>query len=103
MDLVDAHILALNKLREGGDSSVYNLGNGEGFSVKEMIEAARKVTGHPIPAVIGERRPGDPSKLIASSKKAQEELDWKPNFTSIEDIIASAWKWHKKNPNGFKE
>jgi len=103
MDLVDAHILALNKLRNGGESSIYNLGNGEGFSVKEMIEAARKVTGHPIPAVMGDRRIGDPSKLIASSEKAQKELGWKLTFSKVEDIIASAWKWHSNNPEGFKK
>ncbi len=101
MDLVDAHILALERLRKGGKSTVYNLGSGEGFSVKEMIEAARTVTGHPIPAVVADRRPGDPSTLIASSKRAKEELGWMPRFTNIEDIIASAWKWHERNPNGF--
>lgn len=103
MDLADAHILGVDRLRMGGESAIYNLGNGEGFSVKEMIDAARKVTGHPIPAVIGERRAGDPSKLIASSEKAQRELKWKPKYTKVEDIIASAWKWHSKNPNGFKK
>ncbi|MFZ5965779.1 MAG: UDP-glucose 4-epimerase GalE [Bacillota bacterium] len=103
MDLVDAHILALNKLRDGADSTVYNLGIGEGFSVKEIIEAARTVTGHPIPAVISERRLGDPSKLVASSKKAQEELNWRPNYPNIEAIIASAWKWHKNHPSGFEK
>jgi UDP-glucose 4-epimerase len=101
MDLVEAHLLALQKLREGADSNVYNLGNGEGFSVMEIIEAARRVTGHPIPVVYSERRPGDPSRLIASSRKAQEELAWKPNFTRLEDIIETAWKWHKNNPEGF--
>jgi len=101
MDLVEAHILALDKLRQGAGSSVYNLGNGEGFSVKEMIEAARKVTGHPIPAVVSDRRAGDPSKLIASSQKVKEELGWKPRFIDIEDIIATAWKWHNNKPNGF--
>ncbi len=103
MDLANAHILALNNLREGKDSAVYNLGNGEGFSVKEMIDAARKVTGHEIPAVVGDRRIGDPSKLVASSQRAKEELGWKARFINIEDIIASAWKWHKNNPNGFKK
>ncbi len=101
-DLVEAHLLALGKLKEGSASGIYNLGNGEGFSVKEMIEAARRVTNHPIPAVVGERRIGDPSILIASSEKAQTELGWKPSFTKVEDIIASAWKWHKNNPNGYK-
>ncbi|MGE5633167.1 MAG: UDP-glucose 4-epimerase GalE [Caulobacteraceae bacterium] len=101
MDLVDAHILALKKLRGGSNSTVYNLGNGEGFSVKEMIEAARRVTGHPIPAVVVERRAGDPSKLIASSRKAQQELGWNPSYTTVDDIIATAWKWHRNNPEGF--
>ncbi len=102
MDLADAHILGVNRLKQGKDSAIYNLGSEEGFSVKEMIHAARKVTGHPIPSVIGERRGGDPSKLIASSKKAQRELNWKPSYTKIEDIIDSAWKWHSQNPNGFE-
>lgn len=101
MDLVDAHLLALQKLRDKADSNVYNLGNGEGFSVMEMIEAARRVTNHPIPTVYTERRAGDPSRLIASSEKAKKELGWKPNFTKVDDIIESAWKWHKNNPEGF--
>jgi UDP-glucose 4-epimerase len=103
MDLVEAHIMALNKLRAGGSSTVYNLGNGEGFSVNEMIEAARRVTGHPIPAVVAERRAGDPSKLIASSEKAQKELGWKSKHAGVEEIISSAWKWHKSHPDGFKK
>lgn len=103
MDLVDAHILALDKLRAGGESNIYNLGNGEGFSVKQVIEAARRVTGHPIPVVVCPRRAGDPSTLIASSKKAKEELGWEPRFGRIEDIIASAWNWHSKNPEGYGE
>jgi UDP-glucose 4-epimerase len=102
-DLVDAHILALESLRAGAGSNVYNLGNGEGFSVKEMVEAARRVTMHPIPAVICPRRAGDPSTLIASSAKAREELGWEPKFKSVEDIIASAWNWHRNNPQGFKK
>lgn len=103
MDLVEAHLLALKKLQRGGHSGIYNLGNGEGFSVKEMIEAARRVTGHPIPAVMTGRRSGDPSKLVASSRKAQEELGWKPKFIHVEDIIASAWKWHQGHPAGFEK
>jgi UDP-glucose 4-epimerase len=100
-DLVDAHILALKSLRDGADSNIYNLGSSEGFSVKEMIEAARRVTKHPIPAVICPRRAGDPSVLIASSSKAREQLGWVPKFKNVEDIIASAWNWHKNNPSGF--
>ncbi|MCG8539194.1 MAG: UDP-glucose 4-epimerase GalE [Clostridia bacterium] len=101
-DIADAHILALEKLRRDRSSDIYNLGNGEGFSVKEMIEAARGVTGHPIPAKVTDRRPGDPPKLVASSKKAMEELGWRPRFRNVEDIIKSAWKWHQNRPNGFK-
>lgn len=102
-DLANAHILAVEYLREGKDSDVFNLGNGSGFSVKEMIESARRVTGHEIPAKICERRAGDPARLIASSKKAKEILNWEPKFTNVEEIIASAWKWHKNNPNGFSK
>jgi len=101
-DLIDAHILALEKLRQGSESQIYNLGNGSGFSVKEVIEAARKVTGHPIPVKVVERRAGDPAQLIASSTKAQQELGWKPKFSNIEEIVATAWKWHQANPNGYK-
>ena len=103
IDLVNAHILALKKLDEDNESHIYNLGNGNGFSVKEMIEAARRVTNHPISAKIGERRAGDPARLVASSDKAMKELGWKPEYTNIEDIIASAWNWHQKHPNGFEE
>lgn len=103
MDLADAHILALKRLKNGGDSQIFNLGNGEGFSVKEVIEVARKVTGHEIPVEISPRRAGDPAKLIASSKKATEILGWKPRYAKLEDIIESAWKWHSKNPNGYED
>ena len=100
-DLARAHILALEYLRNGGESNIFNLGSGDGYSVMEMITAARKVTGHPIPAVIGKRRPGDPAKLVADSSKAQEILKWKPEVTRMEDIIATAWKWHSSHPNGY--
>lgn len=100
-DLADAHILALDKLRRDSSSAIYNLGNGEGFTVKEVVETARKVTGHPIPAKIAARRPGDPAKLVASSEKIINELGWNPKHNSLEEIIESAWKWHKSNPYGF--
>jgi len=100
-DLANAHILALERLLNGSDSDVFNLGNGQGFSVKEIIEAARKVTGHPIPAKVVARRPGDPARLVASNKKAIEVLGWKIQYPNIEDIIASAWKFHQNKPNGF--
>lgn len=101
-DLAQAHILAMKYLLEGGKSNIFNLGNGVGFSVKEVVETARKVTGHPIPAKEEERRAGDPSTLIASSKKAKEILGWKPQFDDLETIISTAWKWHQSHPNGYK-
>ena len=100
-DLAQAHILAVKYLAKGGESDVFNLGNGVGFTVKEVIETARKVTGHPIPAVESPRRGGDPAKLIASSEKAKKILEWKPEHASLEEIIESAWKWHKNHPNGY--
>ena len=103
MDLVDAHMKALERLENGGNSEIYNLGNGEGFSVKDVIESSREVTGHPIPAIISERRAGDPSILVASSEKAKKELGWKPQYTTVKSIIETAWKWHKSNPEGYKK
>lgn len=100
-DLADAHILAVKYLREGNKSDIFNLGNGIGFSVKEVIDTARKVTGHPIPAVISERRAGDPAQLIASSDKAKNILGWNPKHADLEEIISSAWNFHKNNPNGL--
>lgn len=102
-DLAQAHILAVKYLRNGGNSDIFNLGNGIGFSVKEVIETARKVTGHPIPALISPRRAGDPAKLIASSNKARKILGWKPEHAELEEIIATAWNWHKKHPNGYND
>ncbi|MDO5038485.1 UDP-glucose 4-epimerase GalE [Clostridium sp.] len=102
-DLASAHSLALERLMNGGESRIYNLGNGTGFSVKEMIEIARKVTNHPIPAEVAPRRAGDPAVLIASSDKAVKELNWKPKFNSVETIIETAWNWHKNHPNGFEK
>ncbi|WP_217078102.1 UDP-glucose 4-epimerase GalE [Clostridium baratii] len=102
-DLASAHSLALKRLMNGGESRIYNLGNGTGFSVKEMIDIARKVTGHEIPAKVAPRRAGDPAILIASSEKAMKELNWKPKFNSVETIIETAWNWHKNHPNGYKK
>lgn len=102
-DLIDAHILAFNYLKNGGESNVFNLGSSTGYSVKEMVEAAREVTGHEIPAEIHGRRAGDPSTLIASSKKAEEVLGWVPKRTSVKEIISDAWNWHANNPNGFSK
>ena len=82
-------------------SYTYNLGNGKGFSVQEVIETARKVTGHPIPAKVGSRREGDPDILIADSQKIKDELGWQPKYDTLDGIISSAWAWHRANPNGF--
>lgn len=101
-DLSQAHILALNYLRTGGKSEFINLGNGTGFSVMEVVEAARKVTGKNIEAQIVPRRAGDPSRLIGNSTKAREVLGWNPQFPEIEKIIESAWKWHEQNPHGYE-
>lgn len=100
-DLIEAHILALYKLIETKQSNYYNLGSGEGYSVEEMITAAREVTNHPIPAVISPRRAGDPARLIASSAKAKKELKWQPKYTNVKEIIASAWNYHQKYKDGF--
>lgn len=100
LDLAAAHLLALRAL-ETSSQLVYNLGNGQGFSVREVIAACREVTGHSIPEKIGPRRPGDPAVLVASSRKIQSELGWKPQVANLEDIVASAWEWHQRNPHGF--
>ena len=99
-DLAQAHILALKALDKG--SRTYNLGNGQGFTVKEVIKTARQVTGHPIPAVVGPRRPGDPAVLIASSEKIKRELGWEPQFPELRTIIETAWKWHSAHPHGYR-
>ncbi|KIL36838.1 UDP-glucose 4-epimerase [Cohnella kolymensis] len=101
-DLADAHLLALDRLRQGGESAVYNLGNGLGYSVKQVIETARHVTGHAIPAVTRDRRAGDPAVLVASSARARDELGWSPSRSRLEDIISSSWNWHRTHPEGFK-
>ena len=102
LDLADAHVLALEAL-ERESKLIFNLGNGRGFSVREVIEAAREVTGHPIPAVESPRRPGDPAVLVASSEKITRELGWKPKFADLKTIIRTAWAWHQKHPHGYRE
>ena len=102
-DLARAHILALDKIMAENESVTYNLGNGSGFSVKEVIETARKVTGKEIPCDIAERRAGDPSVLIASSDKLTKELGFEPEFNTLEKIIETAWKWHSTHPDGYKD
>ncbi|MFQ6019765.1 MAG: UDP-glucose 4-epimerase GalE, partial [Dehalococcoidia bacterium] len=98
-DLAGAHRLALDRCEVG--SGVYNLGSGRGFSVREVIEAARKTTGHPIPFQEGPRRPGDPAVLTASYERARTELGWEPEIGSLEEIIDSAWRWHRAHPQGY--
>ena len=100
-DLAQAHILAMEYLSKGGESNIFNLGNGVGFTVKEVIETARKVTNHTIPIREEERRAGDPSVLIASSEKARKVLGWKPQYADLETIISTAWKWHVNHPDGY--
>lgn len=100
-DLAQAHILAVEYLINGGVSDIFNLGNGVGYSVREVIDTARKVTGHPIPAIETPRRAGDPARLVASSEKAKTVLGWMPVHDSLEEIIGSAWNWHKNNPDGY--
>lgn len=102
-DLAQAHILAMKYLMEGKESNVFNLGNGVGFTVKEVIDTARKVAGHPIPAVVAPRRGGDPAQLIASSEKAKKVLGWNPEHADLEEIIRTAWNWHKQHPKGFAQ
>lgn len=102
-DLIAAHILALEYLKAGNESNTFNLGSNNGYSVKEMLEAARKVTGKEILAKISPRRAGDPSALVASSEKAKEILGWQPKYTSVEDIIATAWNWHVSHPKGYDD
>lgn len=99
VDLAQAHILALQSLDQG--SRKYNLGNGRGYSVKEVIDTAREITGHPIPAEIGPRRPGDPDVLIASSETINHDLGWEPVYPRLHDMIESAWKWHLAHPHGY--
>jgi UDP-glucose 4-epimerase len=100
IDLAQAHILALRAL--DGGSRTYNLGNGRGFSIQELINVAREITGHPIPTKVVARRPGDPAILIASSEKIRRELGWQPQYPELRAILESAWKWHVAHPNGYE-
>ena len=101
-DLVAAHLLALDALKDQ-DSLIYNLGNGSGYSVREVIETARRVTGHQIPAHEAPPRAGDAPRLVASSKKIREELGWVPLHTDLSDIVSSAWEWHRTHPHGYED
>lgn len=99
-DLVDAHVKALDHLQRGGDDLICNLGNGQGFSVRQIVDCARRVTGHAIPVVMGQRRAGDPARLVAAARKAQQVLGWQPRL-GVEAIIESAWRWHREHPHGY--
>lgn len=101
-DLVSAHLLALDALGER-DRLVYNLGNGNGYSVREVIETARLITGHPLPAVESPPRTGDPARLVASSTRIRRELGWQPKYPDLKDIVASAWEWHRSHPHGYEK
>ncbi|MCO5183712.1 MAG: UDP-glucose 4-epimerase GalE [Anaerolineae bacterium] len=98
-DLASAHILALRALDQG--SRTYNLGTGNGYSIREILDVARAVTGHPIPAIVGDRRPGDPAILIAGSDRIGRELGWEPQYSDLHHIIQSAWDWHRRHPDGY--
>ena len=102
-DLAQAHILAVSYLMNGGENNVFNLGNGVGFTVKEIIDTAEKVVGKPIKCEMAARRAGDPAQLVASSEKAKTVLGWKPKYDDIETIIGSAWNWHKEHPHGYDD
>ncbi len=102
-DLIAAHILALEYLKAGNESNFFNLGSNNGYSVKEMLAAAREVTGKEIPAVIAPRRAGDPSTLVASSEKAKSILGWQPKYNDVKKIIETAWNWHVSHPNGYEK
>jgi len=101
LDLADAHIKAVDYLQKGNESNIFNLGNGVGFSVKEIIDSAKQATNEDIKVVIGERRAGDPAKLIASNEKAKKILGWEPKYTDVKDVISTAWGWHKNHPDGY--
>ncbi|MDE0839401.1 MAG: UDP-glucose 4-epimerase GalE, partial [Kiritimatiellae bacterium] len=97
VDLARAHVLALSQT----SSNVFNLGTGNGFSVKEVVEVCREVTGRDIPMVMAPRRGGDPARLVAAADKVHAELGWSPQFTQLKDIVSSAWQWHQRHPNGY--
>ena len=102
-DLAQAHVKAVRYLLDGGQNDIFNLGNGAGFTVSEVIKAAENVVGRKIPTVLSERRAGDPATLVASSDKAKNILGWEPHYADIYTILETAWKWHRAHPNGFDE
>jgi len=103
VDLAQAHALAITHLRSGGDSRFYNLGNGNGYSVAEVIQTIEEVSGMPVPHTIGPRRPGDPARLIGSSAKVKADWNWDPEYPDLRSIIEHAWAWHSRHPNGYED
>jgi UDP-glucose 4-epimerase len=102
-DLASAHVLALQALAGGAPSTAYNVGVGEGFSVQEVLDATDRVVGRPVPRHLGPRRPGDPARLVADSTKIRRELGWSPQYTGLDEMIATAWRWHSSHPHGFPD
>jgi UDP-glucose-4-epimerase GalE len=100
-DLADAHVRALRALEDGAASTAYNLGNGEGMSVRQVIDAVGRVTGTAVPHRVGPRRPGDPARLVASSLRARTELGWQPRASQVDEIVRTAWEWHRRHPHGY--
>jgi UDP-glucose 4-epimerase len=100
-DLADAHVAALGRLEAGEPSRAYNLGNGTGMSVREVLETADRVVGRPVPHTVGPRRPGDPARLVASNARASRELNWRPRWGELSMIVETAWRWHSRWPRGY--
>ncbi|MFI5177802.1 MAG: UDP-glucose 4-epimerase GalE [Vicinamibacterales bacterium] len=101
-DLADAHVSALRALEAGAPSSAYNLGNGQGMSVRQVLESVTRATGREVPHAIGPRRPGDPARLVASSARARRELGWTPRLAALDEIVRTAWAWHERHPRGYE-
>jgi len=102
-DLSQAHVLSMERLFSESKSNIFNVGTGKGYSVKEIIETARKITGHEIPAIVSPRRFGDPAELVANAEKIKKEIGWEPKFSDLKTIMEAAWNWHKNNPNGYRK
>jgi UDP-glucose 4-epimerase len=101
-DLADAHVAALRSLEASGPSAAYNLGNGQGASVRDLLAAVERVTGRKVPYRVGPRRPGDPARLVASSERIQRQLGWRPRLASLDTIVETAWRWHSRHPDGYR-
>jgi UDP-glucose 4-epimerase len=100
-DLADAHVASLKMLEAGGPSGSYNLGNGTGMSVRQVVDAVARVAGRPVPHVVGPRRPGDPARLVASNARARRDLGWTPRMGDLDTIVRTAWRWHERMPDGY--